>query len=172
MTSFYFAASFDRGEELAPLAEFVQAFGHTVTSSWLAKAVGNYEADEVAKGRTVEEVRIECSQQDLADIDAADVLVSFTESTRDRYFSGGRHVEFGYAVASGKGLIVVGPLENIFHHLPGICHFETIDIFRAWIATLTMRFPAARDFTPVNPYQGEPYVGVGTNAIEAATTAK
>lgn len=38
---------------------------------------------------------------------------------------GGRHVEFGMARAWGKICIVVGPRENVFHHLPGVHQFET-----------------------------------------------
>jgi hypothetical protein len=37
---------------------------------------------------------------------------------------GGRHVEFGAAVATGKRLIVVGHRENLFHHLPGVEFFD------------------------------------------------
>jgi len=33
---------------------------------------------------------------------------------------GGRHVEFGLALAQGKHLILVGQPENVFHHLPQV----------------------------------------------------
>ncbi len=29
--------------------------------------------------------------------------------------SGGRHVEFGYALAKGKPIVLVGPQRNVFH---------------------------------------------------------
>lgn len=38
---------------------------------------------------------------------------------------GGRHVEFGLAVALGKRLIVIGHRENLFHHLPAVEFFES-----------------------------------------------
>jgi hypothetical protein len=31
--------------------------------------------------------------------------------------TGGRHVEFGLALAQGKRVIIVGPRENVFHYL-------------------------------------------------------
>jgi hypothetical protein len=141
VTSFYFAASFDRGAELVELADFVRDFGHEVTSTWLEKSANGYEAQEMSNGRTFEDIMRECCEIDLSDIERASMVVSFTESTRDRYFSGGRHVEFGYAYRSNKSMLVVGPKENIFHHLPGVHCFETIDEFKEWVSTLTTRLP-------------------------------
>ncbi len=43
---------------------------------------------------------------------------------------GGRHIEHGYAVATGKRLIVVGPRENIFH-----CHPAT-EAYETWVEFL------------------------------------
>ena len=40
---------------------------------------------------------------------------------------GGRHVEFGLALAAGKRLCIVGPRENIFHFLPRVEVFRSTD---------------------------------------------
>lgn len=52
---------------------------------------------------------------------------------------GGRHVEFGVAVASCKRLVVIGPRENIFHHLPRVEVFPTLG---EWLELFT-RGPAS-----------------------------
>ena len=74
--------------------------------------------------------------EDLEDVLRADCLVSFTEEPAAGVAwaaRGGRHVEFGIALAMGKRLCVVGPRENIFHHLPRVEVFrsltELIDTF-------------------------------------------
>lgn len=60
--------------------------------------------------------------EDLEDLMRADCCISFTcepgkPQGRNR---GGRHVEFGYALARGYRLIVVGFRENIFHCMPQV----------------------------------------------------
>lgn len=56
---------------------------------------------------------------------SADCVISFTEAPRSSANRGGRHVEFGIALANGARVIVVGHRENIFHWLPQIEFFET-----------------------------------------------
>ena len=52
------------------------------------------------------------------------MLIAFSEEPRAGGASrGGRHVEFGLALAWGKGVVVVGPRENVFHTLPQVEHF-------------------------------------------------
>jgi hypothetical protein len=41
-----------------------------------------------------------------------------------RYARGGRHVEFGVAVASGKRLIVIGYRENVFRWLAQVAFYD------------------------------------------------
>jgi hypothetical protein len=48
---------------------------------------------------------------------AADAVIIFTEIPNTVLATGGRHVEFGLALAQGKRVIVVGPRENVFHYL-------------------------------------------------------
>lgn len=61
---------------------------------------------------------------DIEDIDAALTLVSFTEAGGGG--KGGRHTEYGYAIAQNKRLVIIGPREHIFHTHPGV------EIFSQW----------------------------------------
>jgi nucleoside 2-deoxyribosyltransferase len=54
---------------------------------------------------------------DLADVAAADVLMALNPLEWEDKGTGGRHVEFGYALASGKGIVIVGTRTNVFHYL-------------------------------------------------------
>ena len=61
---------------------------------------------------------------DYWDVGKADLLIAFSEPTKSTTASrGGRHVEFGMALARGTRVMVVGPYENIFHRLPMVEHF-------------------------------------------------
>ena len=66
---------------------------------------------------------------DLEDVDRADSLLFFAEDPLIGTPRGGRHVEFGYALAKGKRCIVIGGEENIFHYLPNVMHFPTVSAF-------------------------------------------
>ncbi len=75
--------------------------------------------DPRAPGRT----RSLSAVEDIEYLADADCLVSFTERPTEGVSwaaRGGRHVEFGVALATGKRLCLVGPRENIFHHLPRV----------------------------------------------------
>lgn len=63
---------------------------------------------------------------DLADIDAADVVLVFTEHPST---SGGFHVETGYALAKGKRVVIIGERINLFHHLPQVQVYPTLEAF-------------------------------------------
>ena len=58
----------------------------------------------------------------------ADGTRCFAEQPRETNTRGGRHVEFGLAVADEKRIILVGPRENVFHFLP------VVENFRDWAA--------------------------------------
>lgn len=62
---------------------------------------------------------------DWEDVNAAKIVISFTEPPRSTANRGGRHVEFGIALANKARVIVVGHRENIFHWLPIVEFFKT-----------------------------------------------
>jgi nucleoside 2-deoxyribosyltransferase len=74
------------------------------------------------------------ARQDCEDLMAADAVIIFTEIPNTILATGGRHVEFGLALAQGKRVIIVGPRENVFHYL-----LPDSQIFATWNKALTIR---------------------------------
>lgn len=123
----YLAARFGRRIELCGYAAELERVGITVTSRWIR---GNHEAegDDLRDRRALAR---RYATEDLADIDAADAVISFTEEPDvEGRARGGRHVEFGYAYARGKRLATVGPVENVFHALLGVMRFPNWETCR------------------------------------------
>ena len=67
------------------------------------------------------------ARQDCEDLMAADTVIIFTEIPNTILATGGRHVEFGLALAQGKRMIIVSPRENVFHYL-----LPDSQIFATW----------------------------------------
>jgi len=120
----YLAARYSRRGEMCRHADKLIDAGHSVTSRWL---IGH---DHEWTGE-VDEVLSSFAIIDIIDVDRADVVISYTEPRRTPVTGGGRHVEFGYAYAKGKKLVIIGERENIFHHLPGTEFYASIE---DWIA--------------------------------------
>jgi nucleoside 2-deoxyribosyltransferase len=122
--SWYFAGQFARLAELAGYAAKARLAGLTVTSRWLSQdPVSGYAGGSSEIGR-------EFAERDLEDITAADGLLFFAEDPAIGIPRGGRHVEFGFALAIGKALEVVGSSENVFHMLEDVAHYLT---FEEWL---------------------------------------
>ena len=102
----YLAGRYDRRREL-------EAYAAQLPDSWRSTARWLTGAHE---GATDPDVLRRCAMEDLEDIRQSDVLVAFTEGPDVGHTSGGRHVETGYALSRGLTFIVVGPVENVFHH--------------------------------------------------------
>lgn len=120
----YLAARYSRREELCGYAEALRLRGYYVTSRWLA---GNHQIDDA--GLSVEaarEERTRFAMEDWHDLMTADICISFTETPRSSNSRGGRHVEFGAALACGLRCLVVGPRENVFHCIP------CVEVFDEW----------------------------------------
>jgi hypothetical protein len=113
----YLAARYDRRWEMLGVASTLTRAGHDVTSRWIESGRGDDPA-------------IVPAVEDLVDLSHADCLVSFTEDPNRNVpwaARGGRHVEFGVALATAKRLCIVGPRENIFHHLLRVEVFRSVD---------------------------------------------
>jgi hypothetical protein len=141
MTSFYLAARYSRHPEMRDIRDTLVARGHTVTSRWIDQHGGDQleSAVHADLNNNPDDYR-QFAEKDLADIRAADWLVSFTSA--DGGGKGGRHVEFGYGLGTmAPRLILVGPLENVFHTLvPAWCRYPDVTAFLASPFT----FPAQR----------------------------
>jgi hypothetical protein len=95
-----------------------------VTSRWLNQNPSSgYAGGSADTGRGF-------AERDLEDIMAADGFLFFAEDPAVGIPRGGRHVEFGVAIATSKIMEVVGPMENVFHLLENVKHFPTFD---AWL---------------------------------------
>jgi nucleoside 2-deoxyribosyltransferase len=95
-------------------ASQLRANGHTVTSRWL---------DETNPADTTMDANLpwaEMAERCLADISNADSVIAFTEPSPSPRSRGGRHVELGYALATLKYVMIVGPRENVFCHIVGV----------------------------------------------------
>lgn len=114
----YMAARYPRRFELQEEAKKLIAAGHEITSTWI------YGQEE---GMTYQEIAL----MDLADIDRADMVMSFTELGSPPHVRGGRHVEFGYGLAKGKLCVTIGEWENVFHYTPGVVVYDTTEDFIA-----------------------------------------
>lgn len=131
----YLAARYSRREELCRYREELQACGHNVQARWLdgkhqlsneGIPIGDtgerlVEMDDDASTEIKNaELRSHFANDDWEDVTKADLVISFTEPPRSNASRGGRHVEFGIALATGARVIVVGYRENIFHWLPKV----------------------------------------------------
>ena len=125
MAAFYLASRYGRLDELVQYRDHLRRLGHEVTSRWLN---GEHRISEDDTSRWYE-----FAEDDLDDIDAADVLIHFSQKARTPS-RGGRFVEVGYALALGMRVINVGPIENVFLAHRGVETFETWDDCLAAIA--------------------------------------
>jgi len=117
----YLAARYQLKEDIAEHAAELQSMGYRVTSTWMSEPHdGNISMKDVD-----EETLAEYAARDLLEIDEADLFVFFSEDPETPTKRGGRHVEFGYALAKGKEIVAIGPRENIFHYLEAIARFHS-----------------------------------------------
>jgi len=124
----YMSASYPRKAELRGYRIILQQLGHDVTSEWLNEI--DYGDDGVSMTPGPDYCTL--AERDVFDIDRADSFMAFTEPPNGPP-RGGRHVEYGIAVAKCKKLFVIGYRENAFHHLPHVLFFDSFDHFvRTW----------------------------------------
>lgn len=106
----YLAAPYPLREQMCNTADTLRAAGHTITSRWLL-------GDELTH---------QAAQMDLDDVYAADVLIAVNPVGWETIGTGGRHAEFGYALALGKKIILVGLRSNVFHYLESVIVVDSI----------------------------------------------
>jgi nucleoside 2-deoxyribosyltransferase len=121
----YIAGRYSRRDELKSYALILSSLGIVTTSRWLDET----NPLQTEMGDDTDEFYIAAAKVDLEDIDRADAVVFFSENPLVGIKRGGRHVEFGYAVGKNKQIFVIGPRENIFHYLPGVEHWGSLESF-------------------------------------------
>lgn len=133
-TYYYFAARYSRHPEMRGYRDELLTSGLDVevTSRWI-----DCHDDELEQSYTPEALNFDPAgcwrhgEHDLEDLDAADVLVSFTGNGGGG--KGGRHIEHGYWLSTHQRYgrtVIVGPRENIFH-----CHPAT-EVYPDWASFL------------------------------------
>lgn len=123
----YFAAQFSRLVEIASYATRARIANLEVTSRWLEQdPASGYAGGSDAAGHVF-------AERDLKDIAAADGFLFFAEDPAVGVLRGGRHVEFGVALATGKTVEVIAPCgrENVFHLL--VSDSAIYSTFETWL---------------------------------------
>jgi nucleoside 2-deoxyribosyltransferase len=103
--TFYLAAPYPQHDTARELRAALQAHGHVCTARWLDAP---------------SDLNAEWALNDLADLDAAAVLVALNDAEWANVGTGGRHTELGYALARGIPVVLVGERTQIFHHHPAV----------------------------------------------------
>jgi hypothetical protein len=115
VSKIYLAAKYGQMMEMREVRDKLVELGHEVTSQWVDGKEENNSASAAAV-------------MDVEDVRRADTLIAFSRPRGSMNPGGGRHVEFGIALALDKRLIVVGPLgEHVFHAWPGVFNFMDLD---------------------------------------------
>ena len=131
----YLASRYERAMEMYDYAVRLAGMGHDVTSRWIHHAVWK-DKDPLrelresvnANQHSIPMEAASIASEDIVDIYRADLVVCFTEQPASGYGRGGRHVEFGIALAYNKKLATVGPRENNFYTLPNAnANYDTFE---------------------------------------------
>ena len=113
----YIASNWASKARMRDLAAQVRLLGHTVSASWLEDPTTDYVMDSPTD-----------AWQDLTQIMDADLVIV---DTAEASVTGGREVEFGYAMAWDLTTWVVGPKRNIFHGVADRCFDTWTDVLQA-----------------------------------------
>lgn len=123
----YIAARFSRRPEANRLAHILNGMGHNITSRWVQPDCDHVMPTGLSE-QAEDSERRRFAIEDLEDINACDCVISLMEEPRSNG-RGGRHIEFGYALALGKRMVIIGPRETVFHHLDQVEHYKTIRFY-------------------------------------------
>jgi len=107
----YIAAPYPCKEDARLVRTFLETHGINCTSQWIDEEDGEDSAER--------------AQKDLDDVNEAHVFIALNFLEWEQRGTGGRHVEFGYAIGT-MPIILIGKRSNVFHHLPEIKVVEKI----------------------------------------------
>lgn len=80
----------------------------------------------------------EAAEEEVADnLAAIDRVATFIFLSDTHSGQGMADVEFGYALAAGCEMVIIGPPRNIYHQHPDVTQFENIDEFMVFLRELT-----------------------------------
>ena len=113
-------ARLGRRPEMREIAKRLEAMGHAMCSTWV-------RCDDEDGDLTLRQ-RQDAAVWNADDLESAGTAIAFTERPPMPPGSerGGRHADFGYALAVCKRVIVVGPRENIAYWHPKVEQVGTV----------------------------------------------
>jgi len=115
----YLGGRYRRRESLFELGQYLEKDGFQIMSSWIHPQ--HRESTSALSDK-------EHALQDLQDIENSHWCIFLMENPRGDS-RGGRHVEFGYALALQKFITIIGPEETIFHSVGSVHRFLSIKDF-------------------------------------------
>ena len=132
MYNIYLAARYSRIDEMKEHKRELEALGHIVVSRWVDDEKGTDR--RVTSEMLLQDLdtAYNVANEDLSDIDDANLFVLFTEPERV-LTRGGRHFETCYAYFGDLECVLIGARENVFHALP---RFVQYDIWAEFIESL------------------------------------
>ncbi len=116
----YLASRYSRIAEMRSVAAVLRDLGHEITSRWI---LGDHQIRDTELNAAASAKRELFAQEDFDDLVEADCTVSFSEEPRTPT-RGGRHVEFGIALARMQVVVLIGQREHVFHCLPMVRQFD------------------------------------------------
>lgn len=125
----YIAARFSQRPMAYALAQALIAHGHEMSCRWVMRHQ-DHVMPEGLSPQAEDAERERFAREDIEDMEAASWCISIMEEPRNNS-RGGRHVEFGYMLAKGAFMTIIGPRETVFHHLPTVQHFGSMADFMA-----------------------------------------
>jgi nucleoside 2-deoxyribosyltransferase len=134
MRDIYIASRFGRREEALSLAEELKKLGHNIISTWFLPG----QAMQVNNPTFEEELtwNLEIANRDWNEIFLSDTFITLTEdmdNLPEGAARGGRHAEFGMAVALHKTIYLIGQREHVFHYLPEVSVFGSTEDFLDYV---------------------------------------
>ena len=118
----YFASCYSDKEMLLKYAEELESkTSDKVISSWLRDKEGDGFGETTDVKRLAKE-----ALKDRVDVLYCDMIVVFTHEAPTK---GGRYVEMGMAIASGKSISIIGPRSNVFAFLPEVTQYHNWEEF-------------------------------------------
>ena len=131
----YIAAPYPIREHAVSVMGLLESYGHSVTSRWL---------------KAPDELNDSYAREDLADVEAADMLLALNPPEFENAGTGGRHVELGFALypiimlGQLKRVALIGNPSNIFHMLSVIEVYDSLETFIGCVQ-LERNFERPRD---------------------------
>lgn len=140
----YLAAAWSKREEMQKLATDLEKTipGLIVNSRWIKEARSNNRWSPATNARMNCEpknmekaVRRLRAEQDREDVEAADILIRFTDDLSKKMVpsylaTGSRMWEMGYAMRGHQPVIIVGGIQNFFDYLPEVQHVKNVDALK------------------------------------------